>query len=250
MVAPVAKLKSAPSPSAHKEALMHVLYVDDEVGLLETTKKILELIGPFHVETVPSVKEAMKKLEETEFDVIVSDYQMPEKDGLDFLRELRENGNRIPLILFTGKGREEIAIEALNLGADFYINKIGRPDTVYNQLSHSITQAAKKRKTEKRLKYKVNFESVIARISSRFVNLDDLNVAINGSLEDMGKISSASRVYIFLLQKNGTMMDNTYEWCTSGITPQIENLKNLPVEAIPWWTNQLYEGNARAPNSQ
>jgi DNA-binding NtrC family response regulator len=78
MVAPVAKLKSAPSPSAHKEALMHVLYVDDEVGLLETTKKILELIGPFNVETVPSVKEAMKKLEETEFDVIVSDYQMPE----------------------------------------------------------------------------------------------------------------------------------------------------------------------------
>jgi CheY-like chemotaxis protein len=92
-------------------------HVDDELDLLKTTKLILESIGPFQVETALSVKEAIKKLEETEFDVIVSDYQMQEKDCLEFLRELRENENNIPLILFTGKGREEIAIKALNLGA-------------------------------------------------------------------------------------------------------------------------------------
>ena len=48
--------------------------------------------------------------------MIVSDYQMPTRSGLDLLKELRNRGNDIPFILFTGKGREEVAIEALNLG--------------------------------------------------------------------------------------------------------------------------------------
>ena len=55
-----------------------------------------------------SILVAAKKLKEKEFDAIISDYQMPEKNGLEFLRELREKGNKIPLILFTGKGREEV----------------------------------------------------------------------------------------------------------------------------------------------
>jgi len=82
------------------------------------------------------------------FDVIVSDYQMPEKDGLDFLRELRESGNNIPFILFTGKGREEVAVKALNLGADRYFNKIGHPETVYGELAHGIRQAVARRRAE------------------------------------------------------------------------------------------------------
>jgi PAS domain S-box-containing protein len=242
MVTSVAKLKPVSTPPTHqREAIMHILHVDDELGLLKTTKQILETVGPFQVETASSVKEAMKKLEETDFDVIVSDYQMPEKDGLEFLEELREKGDHIPFILFTGKGREEVAVKALNLGADFYINKIGRPDTVYPHLSHSISQAVRKSKAEKRLIYKANFESVIYRISSRFVNPANFDEAINKSLADMGQISGASRVYIFLAQENGKMMDNTHEWCATGVNPQIDNLKNVPVEVVPWWIKQLRE---------
>ncbi len=73
-----------------------------------------------------------------QYDVVVSDYEMPQKDGLQFLKELRENKNNIPFILFTGKGREEIAIQALNLGAQGYHNKQGSPETVYGELAHSI----------------------------------------------------------------------------------------------------------------
>ena len=46
------------------------------------------------------------------YDVVVSDYEMPQKDGLQFLKELREQNNEIPFILFTGKGREEVAIQS------------------------------------------------------------------------------------------------------------------------------------------
>ena len=93
----------------------------------------------------------MQKIRQKHYDAIVSDYQLPIATGLDFLKELRDNGNRIPFILFTGKGREEIAIEALNLGADRYLNKIGHPGAVYGELAHAIEKTVEGFKAEKRI---------------------------------------------------------------------------------------------------
>ncbi len=132
--------------------LIQVLYVDDEAGLLEVFKQIMEVQGSFHVETASSVEEARKKMAKKGYDVIVSDYQMPGQSGLDFLEYLRAKGERIPFILFTGKGREEVAIKALNLGADHYINKIGKAEVVFGELQHSIQQLSEKKKAEKKLK--------------------------------------------------------------------------------------------------
>jgi PAS domain S-box-containing protein len=77
---------------------------------------------------------------------------MPEKDGLEFLKDLRRKGDTIPFVMFTGKGREEVAIKALNLGANQYLNKIGETETVYAELAHSITEMAKVRKSEEALR--------------------------------------------------------------------------------------------------
>jgi len=134
-----------------EEAPIRVLHVDDEAGFLKVAKQILEMQGAFQVETASSVEEAIKKMKRKRFDVVVSDYQMPEKDGLEFLKELRDSGYKIPFILFTGKGREEVAIEALNFGADQYINKIGKPETVYFELSHAIRKAVERKKAEMKL---------------------------------------------------------------------------------------------------
>jgi PAS domain S-box-containing protein len=76
---------------------------------------------------------------------------MPKKDGLQFLKELREQKNEIPFILFTGKGREEVAIKALNLGAEGYHNKQGSPETVYGELTHSINLVVDRNKAKQAL---------------------------------------------------------------------------------------------------
>ena len=125
-----------------------VLHVDDDSGLLEIAKQCLELDATVQVDTAVSVEEAFKKLEQKKFDVIISDYQMPVKDGLEFLKELREKGNMIPFIIFTGKGREEVAIKALNLGANQYLDKVGDAHTVYTELAHSIVELTKTRRNE------------------------------------------------------------------------------------------------------
>lgn len=156
-----------------EEEPIRVLHVDDEAGFLKTAKPCLEMQGAFQVETASSVEEASEKLKKKKFDVVVSDYVMPEKDGLQFLKELRDSGNSIPFILFTGKGREEVAIKALNLGADYYMNKIGESDTVYYELSHSIRQAAARSKAEEELaRSETKYRSLVENTGAGVITVD------------------------------------------------------------------------------
>jgi len=164
------------------EKPIRVLHVDDELGLLKIAKQCLELQGPFHVDTAGSVEEALNKLKEKEYDAVVSDYQMPEKDGLEFLEMLRKNGNTIPFVMFTGRGREEVAIRALNLGADQYLNKTGDPETVYCELAHGIRQAVQRKKAEERIK----------RSEEKYRNLFELAPDILVTLDMKGVITSCN----------------------------------------------------------
>ena len=152
---------------------VRVLHVDDEAGFLKAAKRCLEMQGAFQVETALSVEEAMAKLKEKTFDVVVADYVMPGKDGLEFLRELRAKGNRIPFIVFTGKGREEVAIRALNLGANQYFNKIGDPETVYCELAHGIRQAVEGKRAEEALKEsEEKYRSIVELAPDAIITLD------------------------------------------------------------------------------
>ncbi|MFW5953474.1 MAG: response regulator, partial [Candidatus Natronoplasma sp.] len=119
-----------------------VLHVDDEPALLDQAKIFLEKEEEkLDVTTAQSPRKALELLEKEDFDVIVSDYQMPDMDGLEFLEEVREERESdIPFIIFTGKGREEVAMEALNLGADRYLQKGGDPKAQFGVLADAIMQ--------------------------------------------------------------------------------------------------------------
>jgi PAS domain S-box-containing protein len=131
---------------------MKILHVDDDPSFLKVAKQCLEMQGEIEVDTVSSVNEASEKLKKTDYDVIVCDYQIPGKDGLEFLKELRGKGNTIPFIILTGKSREEIAVKALNLGADGYFSKHGEPATVYGELAHGIRAAMINKRAEMQLR--------------------------------------------------------------------------------------------------
>jgi PAS domain S-box-containing protein len=128
--------------------MISVIYVDDEPGLLELGKLFLEKDGRFSVETVTSARQALDILRSRHFDAIISDYQMPGMDGIALLKEARSSGITLPFIIFTGRGREEIVIQALNEGADFYLQKGGEPVSQFMELAHKVEKAVMQRRAE------------------------------------------------------------------------------------------------------
>ncbi len=132
--------------------MISVLYVDDEPALLDIAKIFLEMNGDLTVDTVPSAHDAIERLQYRKYDAIVSDYQMPEMDGIAFLQHVRLGFDSIPFILFTGRGREEVVIEALNTGADFYLQKGNDPKAQFRELEHKIRHAVYRRRAEVQLR--------------------------------------------------------------------------------------------------
>ena len=129
-----------------------VLYVDDEWSLLDLCRIFLEQTGDFAIDVTSSPEEALEKMREKPFDAIVSDYQMPGMDGIALLKEVRSRAGDIPFILYTGRGREEIVIEAINNGADFYVQKGGDARAQFAELSHAIRKAIERRHAALELK--------------------------------------------------------------------------------------------------
>ena len=154
-------------------SLIRVLYVDDEEDLLCLAKEFLSQNPDLEIITAESVPDARSILAEREIDVVVSDYQMPGEDGLVFLRTLRKTGIDIPFILFSGRGREEVVISALNYGADFYIKKGTDIVPQFAELVNSIRQVYEKREAKRRLEeYAHRFKALLQNTSELIVIID------------------------------------------------------------------------------
>ena len=132
--------------------MISALCVDDEQELLDLYKIFLEQSGEIQVDTADSVKMAVGKLKKFRYDIIISDYSMPECDGVAFLKCILPAHGDIPFILFTGKGREEVVIDALNNGARFYVQKGGDPKEKFDDLIHKIKHAVGLKKVEDALR--------------------------------------------------------------------------------------------------
>ena len=105
-------------------AYKRILLVDDNETMRIIYKKIIENTG-LTTDTASSVSEGLNKISETAYDLIVTDYEMPEKNGLEFITELKQNEkfNNIPIIMLSSRDDAQTINEALISGADAYIIK-------------------------------------------------------------------------------------------------------------------------------
>lgn len=152
--------------SDKEENNIKILHLDDDEEYLNISKRMLLQIGNeiFDITTMndfESLEEVSEKLES--FDIIICDLEMPKIDGLELLSYIRRKKANFPFILLTGKGREEVAIKALNLGANYYINKSLDVKTQFQELKHAIINVVSNYRTEKALqesedRYKTIFE--------------------------------------------------------------------------------------------
>ncbi len=128
--------------------MISVLLVDDDPALLEITRIYLSRNKEMKIDAAQSAAEAFRKLKKESYDAIVSDYEMPAMTGIEFLKTLRASGDLTPFIIFTGKGQEQVAMEAINNGADFYLIRAGDPKNEFIALTHKIRKAVEQRQAE------------------------------------------------------------------------------------------------------
>ena len=103
---------------------IRILHVDDEIDFAEMATAFVEREDDrFETETAGSASDGLTHLADSTFDCVISDYDMPHQNGIEFLKSVREDHPELPFILYTGKGSEEVASDAISAGATDYIQK-------------------------------------------------------------------------------------------------------------------------------
>ncbi|MDG6256927.1 MAG: PAS domain S-box protein [Methanomicrobiaceae archaeon] len=132
--------------------MFRTLLIDDEPVFLAVSKIFLEKGGEFSCDTCESARAALDLIRNGTFDAVVSDYDMPQMDGIALLKAVRADDPDLPFIVLTGRGREEVVIEALNNGADFYLQKSAEPRALYAELASKIRHAVDRQRAREALK--------------------------------------------------------------------------------------------------
>ena len=136
---------------------IRVVHVDDAAGLADLTATYLErLDGSFTVFPETRTRAALDRVVEGDVDCVISDYDMPGMDGLTFLDVVRDHDPDLPFILFTGKGSEEIASDAISAGVTDYLQKQPGADQ-YTVLANRVANAVAQYRAEVELRREREF---------------------------------------------------------------------------------------------
>lgn len=127
---------------------VRILHVDDEPGFADMVSEFLTREDDaFTIETATRPNSALERFNLGEFDCIISDYDMPDQNGIEFLKSVRHTAPDLPVILFTGKGSEEVASEAISAGVTDYIQKESGSDQ-YTVLANRVRNAVERHRAD------------------------------------------------------------------------------------------------------
>ena len=225
-----------PNPSSQGECPVHpfpisVLYIDDETFFLDTCKVYLERHG-IVVTTAISVREALPLLESGMFDVILSDYQMPEINGIEFLRILQKKKNTIPVIIFSGNGSEELLMEAISNGATDYLQKGGDPKSMFAELARKIQVVSRRCKAEEALKNPELLYKTLFEYSGTAIIMIDENLMITAASAGFKNLTGYEKSEIegilrwddFILEEDAGRLTEHLLLISQGSIPPLEQI--------------------------
>ncbi|RDZ62009.1 hybrid sensor histidine kinase/response regulator [Haloferax sp. Atlit-12N] len=130
----------------------HVVYVDDDSALLDLGETYLRKLSSFEVTTCADPEAVLDIVCDSDIDCVVSDYDMPAMTGVELLETVREEHGSLPFILFTGKGSEEVASDAISAGVTDYLQKqpsSEQYELLVNRIENSVSEHRATRRAER-----------------------------------------------------------------------------------------------------
>ncbi len=149
-----------------------ILIVDDEISVRESLEKALKNAGYVAI-TASCGNDAKKRLAEKNFDIVVSDLKMPDGDGLDLLKAVKKNFSRIEVILLTGYGTIEAAVEAMKEGAYDFITKPVKKAIILSTVERAL-ERQNLTQENKYLKAQLGKDTSFTEIIGHSQNLQDV----------------------------------------------------------------------------
>ncbi len=176
---------------------LKILFVDDEPDYVVPIADFLEQKYQHKTTTVPGIEKAQRKLAKEQFDIIFLDYKLVGGTGLDFLRWAAETELETPIIMVTGHGREDVAVEAMKLGAYDYLNKTDIkldliPIVINKALDRLVLRKAKEELDDERLTREKNalaikiFQETVREFINR-INNDLANIILRVKMYEKQK---------------------------------------------------------------
>jgi len=201
-----------------------ILIIDDEKAIRKTLSEILSFEG-YKIEEASDGEEGLKKFKEKSYDVVLCDIKMPKLDGIEFLQKAGENNSDIPIIMISGHGNIETAVEAVKKGAYDYISK--PPDL--NRLLITIRNAMEKNSL-------VTETKVLKRKVSKVQDMVGASAPIVKIKETIEKVA-ATDARIMITGDNGVGKELVARWIheksNRATNPLVEvNCAAIPTELI------------------
>ena len=161
-----------------------ILHVDDKLDYAEMATTFLERENDrFDTETVASASDGLTRLADSTFDCVISDYDMPRQNGIEFLEAVRMKYPDLPFFLHTGKGSEEVASEAISAGATDYLQKECGTDQftmLANRIETAVERTRSNREHQRLLK-----AIETAREGIGIYDEDGYHITVNQAYADM-----------------------------------------------------------------
>ncbi|MDH5763702.1 MAG: diguanylate cyclase [Nitrospinota bacterium] len=176
---------------------------DDPDDLFLFEELILEGVfdGEIKLDSVSTMEEIDQNLDESTYDLFFLDYRLGEWNGLDILKKIRVDGYTLPVVMLTGQGDQQIAVQAMKAGAiDYLVKSELNAESLSKTIRHSLNLTKEEQQriqAEKSLKNQGQLLQGVSEAATRLLTVYDHESAIKESLRIVGKAGNMDRAYIF-----------------------------------------------------
>src|SRR6266403_4818495 len=200
-----------------------ILVIDDEADIRESLDALLSLEG-YEVDLAANGTDGTKRLESHGYDLVLLDLMMPDRSGMDVLRDVRDRDRETPIFMITAFGSTETAVHALKLGANDYFTKPWENDKLLIEIDRTIAERRllyENKHLKRALKQRYSFPNIIGK-SERMLRVLDLVSQVSSSRSTIlitGETGTGKELIAKAIHANSPRSENMFIAVNSGSLP-------------------------------